>query len=206
MSGTLRKRIQPRTLYTINDEVGDESEISQTRLEVGSEISGRSIVLEKCELNRTRIIGAPGLRVAESRFDTVDAANAKFDESGWRDADVVESRWTGACMNFSHMARCGFVNCQMGHTQIQESTLKDVRFESCDLRNAYFNRSQMQGTVFGGSNLTGADFSGAEIRGCDFRRAIIEDIRIAPGQLVGVIVTPDQALYLARLLGLDVRE
>ncbi|MCO5223794.1 MAG: pentapeptide repeat-containing protein [Thermomicrobiales bacterium] len=64
----------------------------------------------------------------------------------------------------------------------------------------------MPGTIFEGSNLTGADFSGADITGSDLRRAIIEDIHIASDQLRNVIVTSDQALYLTRLFGLDVRE
>lgn len=94
----------------------------------------------------------------------------------------------------------------MNLMQSQVSTLQEVRFEQCHLRGAYFNGCDMSGTVFEGSDLTGADFSGAVIVGCDFRRATIEDIRVAPEQMTGVIVTSDQALYLARLFGLDIQE
>lgn len=94
----------------------------------------------------------------------------------------------------------------MNLMQCQLSTLQGVRFEQCDLQGAYFNGSNLSGTRFAGSDLTGADFSGAVLTGCDFRRATIQDIRVAPEQLRGVIVTSDQALYLARLFGLDIQE
>lgn len=193
-------------LYTRDDEVGDEAELHATSLVAGSVISGKSVVLEQCLLDRTRIVQAPAIRVQQSRLETIDAANAVMGESSWKDVHIDESRWTGAQMNFSHLSGAVFEDCQMHHVQIQECTLKHTRFEGCDLRGTYFNGSQMQGTVFAGSNLTGVDFSRADIAKCDFRRANIEDIRIAPEQLRGVIVTADQALYLARLLGLDVRE
>lgn len=193
-------------LYTHSNEVGDESEFAHTGFTVGSLINGRSIAIEQSQLNRTRIIQAPGIRVTKCILETVDAANAVMEESSWQTVRILESRWTGAQANFGLMADVTFDQCQMNHVQIQESTLKSTKFENCDLRGAYFNGSKMQGTVFVGSNLTGADFSRADIAKCDMRRAIIEEIRIAPEQLQGVIVTPDQALYLARLLGLDVRE
>jgi len=206
MNNTRRKIAPPRTLYTISGEVGDESELTQASLDAASLIRGKAITLDRCRLNRTRILGAEMVRVMGTHLDTVDAANATLEHSSWRASHIVESRWTGAIVNFAHISECVWEACQMGHVQMQECTLKSVRFESCDLRGAYFNRTDLQGTVFVGSNLTSADFSGANISGCDFRRANIESIRIAPEQLQGVIVTPDQALYLARLLGLDVRE
>ena len=199
-------RLHSRFLYTHEGSIGDESDIRQAEVGAASEINGRSISLDQCSLNRTRIVQAPGIRLTDCVLETVDAANAVLDESGWKDILVRESRWTGARANFAHMVDVVFQECQMSHSQLQESTLKDVRFEGCDLQGAYFNGAQMRGSVFQGSNLTGVDFTRADITECDFRRAIIEDIRVAPEQLSGVIVTQDQALYLTRLFGLEIRE
>jgi hypothetical protein len=46
---------------------------------------------------------------------------------------------------------------------------------------------------------------GASVSGVDFRNSDLDGIRIGPEQLRGVIVTPDQALYLAGAMGLDIR-
>ena len=147
-----------------------------------------------------------GMQIRQCQWKMVDAANADMERSGWRESEVVDSRFTGASINWAHVAKTGFIACKLNLLQCQMAKLQDVRFEQCDLRGAYFNNSAMPGTVFVGSDLTGADFSGATITGCDFRRANIEDIRVAPEQMAGLIVTSDQALYLTRLFGLDIQE
>ncbi len=204
----IAKSNQPRSrfLYTHKDGVGDESELHLAA--VGSEviIVGSGVLLEQCVLNQSTVLGAPGVQVRQCNWNTVDAANADMERSGWRDTEIIDSRFTGARLNSSHITRCAFVRGKMNLLQCQMATLQGVRFEDCDLRGAFFNRTTMAGTVFVGSNLSRADFSGAGIAGCDFRRANIEDIRVAPEQLTGVIVTADQALYLARLFGLDIQE
>jgi uncharacterized protein YjbI with pentapeptide repeats len=67
-----------------------------------------------------------------------------------------------------------------------DATFEDVRFECCDLREV---------------DLLGARFSGVDLRGSE-----LDGIRVSADQLRGVIVTADQALYLARSLGLDIRD
>ncbi len=206
MTSVRRASVKNSFLYTHTDGVGDDSELNMASLGASVVIDGNSISLQQCTLNQTVVTSAIGIQVRQSKWKTVDAANADMERSGWRDSDIVGSRFTGARLNSAHIAKCTFADSRMNLMQCQMATLQDVRFEGCDLRGVYFNRSSMAGTVFEGSDLTGADFSCAVIAGCDFRRAIIEDIRVAPDQMTGVIVTSDQALYLARLFGLDIQE
>lgn len=195
-----------RTLYTHVGVVGDEDEIVGALISEENEINGHHIVLDGCRLERARVITAPYARILKSGLHIVDAANANLEQNGWKDVTVAGSRFTGARLNGSVLTGVKFTECRMNLMQIQNTKMKRVRFEQCDLRGAFFNGTSMPGTVFEGSNLTGADFSLADITGSDLRRAIIEDIRIAPDQLSKVIVSSDQAIYLARLFGLDVRE
>lgn len=206
MTRSRQLKFDSSTLYTVAGEVGVDTECEGCLLDAGVIINGSGIVLEGSLAKGSHFVSAPSIQVRKSRLETIDAANAIFDQSGWSGSEVVGSRFTGAQMNGCRLNQTVFTECRMNLMQCQESKLRDIRFEKCDLRGAYFNMSAMSGTVFAGSDLTGADFSGAEIRGCDFRRAIIEDIRVSPDQMHGVIVTADQALYLARLFGLDVRE
>lgn len=206
MSGRQQVRIDRRLLYTVTGKVGDESELADVALGEDAVLAGSGISLDKSFVNRATVLHAEGLRLRACRFTTVDAAGAPMERAGWRECEIVDSRFTGAKLNETHMEGVVFKSCKMNLVQCQSSKLRRSRFEACDLRGAYFNGSDLTGTVFEGSDLTGADFSGAILAGCDFRRAFIEDVRIAPEQLGGVIVTSDQALYLARLFGLDIRE
>lgn len=201
-----RSKLDRSLLYTQQGEVSDDAELYRAALGNDVVISGSGVTMHLCDLRRSTITSAPAIQIRESSLKTVDAASADLERSGWSDCKVAESRFTGARLNSAHIRRCTFSECRMNLMQSQVSTLQEVRFEQCDLRGAYFNGTDMPGTVFEGSDLTGADFSGAVITGCDFRRATIEDIRVAPEQMTGVIVTSDQALYLARLFGLDIQE
>jgi uncharacterized protein YjbI with pentapeptide repeats len=193
-------------LYTVSGEVGAESDLVDTSLGEDVVLAGAGISLAKSVLNRTAILHAEGLRLRACLLTTVDAASAPMERAGWRECEISESRFTGARLNEAHLDDVVFQACRMNLVQCQLSKLRRCRFDECDLRGAYFNGSDLSGTTFEGSDLTGADLSGAILAGCDFRRAIIEDVRVAPGQLDGVIVSSDQALYLARLFGLDIRE
>lgn len=198
--------INPSLLYTHTGEVSDDTNLQLASLGMDASINGSSIVLHQSIVTKSSIANAPNLQVRKSRLETIDAANADLERSGWSGSEISGSRFTGSRLNHAHISKTVFMECRMNLMQCQQSTLQHVRFEKCDLRGAYFNMSSMAGTVFEGSDLTGADFSGALIQGCDFRRATIEDIRVAPDQMAGVIVTADQALYLARLFGLEIQE
>jgi uncharacterized protein YjbI with pentapeptide repeats len=198
--------LQRRTLYTVSGRVGPESDLVNAALVEDSVLAGTGISLVACEIRGGRILQAERLIMRGCHLEMVDAASARMERSGWRDSTTTGSRFTGASLNEANMDRVVFSDCRMNLMQCQSSKLRNVKFEACDLRGAYFNGSDLTGTGFEGSDLTGADFSGTTLARCDFRRAIIADIRVAPEQLMGVIVTSDQALYLARVFGLDIRE
>ncbi|MCA9832833.1 MAG: pentapeptide repeat-containing protein [Thermomicrobiales bacterium] len=201
-----KRSIALGTLYTHEGVVGDETEIDAAHITDDSAIAGRFIVIEGSLIERVHVGDCPNLRLTRCELRTVDAANADIENAGWRDLRISDSRFTGARLNNAVMSKVSFTQSRMEMMQLQNAKLKGVRFEQCDLRGAFFNGTNMPGTILEGSNLTGADFSTANITGSDLRRAIIEDIRIAPDQLTKVIVSSDQAIYLARLFGLDVRE
>lgn len=200
------KALNGRLLYTHNDNIGDEEEISGARISDRVKIAGSHIVVTGSQITGSGIGDSANLRLTKCEISAVDAANTQLEQSGWRDVLVTESRFTGALLNGAVLNNVVFKRSRLDMVRIQDAKLTQTRFEECDLRGAFFNGSNMTGSVFEGSNLTGADLTNARLEGCDLRRATIEDIRIAPDQLHQVIVTADQAIYLARLFGLVVDE
>src|SRR5699024_8952113 len=58
-------------LYTHVGGVGDESEFESTEFQAGSVIHGRSVLLERCHLNRTRIEQSVGSQFMRCSMETV---------------------------------------------------------------------------------------------------------------------------------------
>lgn len=139
-------------------------------------------------------------------LEQCDLSNAKLNHTAFIATRLQSCKGIGLQINTGTLRQVLLEDCQFEMAQFQYTRMQEVRFEQCMLRGAFFNGAQVAGTVFDGCDLTGCDFSGADISGSDFRRSRIEDIRVAPDQLRDVVVTSDQAVYLAGLIGLRIRE
>jgi uncharacterized protein YjbI with pentapeptide repeats len=149
---------------------------------------------------------AEGIMLRHVELMQCDWSNAHVESASWVACAVEGSKLTGTRLNRCVFKDVTITDCRADFVQFQEARFERVVFDNCSLGQSFFTGAQMAGTIFDGCDLTGADFSHALITGSDLRRSRIEDIRIAPEQLRGVIVTQDQAIYLAGLLGLDIRE
>lgn len=199
-------RSKQSRLYTISTSPETDDQLEFARLISPARLAGPGVILDQCLIEGVRIVSSTALRSLDSTFQSADGANADLTGSSLIRTLVTESRLTGVKLNDAYISETIFSDCLMPMAQVQQVKTKRVRFERCNLKGAFFNGSQLAGAVFEACDLRGADFSGADIQGADLRRSSIDDIRLDPSQLKGVIVTSDQALYLARLIGLMVRE
>lgn len=164
--------------------------------------SGSLIVGGSLEDARLERFSAIDLRVTGASL-----ANATLSRSRWARVELVDCQLLGTRFTESRLTDVVFAECPADYAQFGGIITERVRFTGCRLRGAYFNDADLSGTVFEGCDLREADFSGAKLAGVDLRRSEITDIRVAPEQFrAGVTVTPDQALYLARLLGLVIAD
>jgi len=157
-----------------------------------------------------------GLMIIGGNADAVIFRNVEMQRCDWSNTTAESSSWskvlvdgcklTGTQLNLAVMKDVSFTDCRADLIQLQNAKLQRTSFRHCNLQHAYFNGAKLPKTIFEACDLTGADFSNADIRGSDLRRSKIDGIRIGPEQLRDVIVTQDQALYLASLLGLVVRD
>ncbi len=142
------------------------------------------------------------LRLTDVRIADADWSNAVLFKSGWTRIAATGMKLVGARLNESSLRDVSFEDCIGDLLQMQMATFERVRFTRCRLRGAMFNQSDLSNVVFDSCDLREADFTQAVLAGADVRRSDLEGIRLGADQLCGLIVTPDQALYLARAIGL----
>lgn len=82
---------------------------------------------------------------------------------------------------------------------IQKSSLKD-----CTLNESSFADAKLRGTALKNNVFSGCDFGGADIGGCDFSSSSISGARFSLSALKDVKVNYEQAIELAKLLGLKI--
>ncbi len=121
--------------------------------------------------------------------------------------------------------RVEFVDCRMVGLKAVECSWKHVLLERCDARYAQWNEGRfevcefremhleeadltggsLEGAIFSASSLDRADLTGTRLKGADLRGASIEGCLVGADAVRGAVVTPAQAIELARIFGLVIR-
>jgi uncharacterized protein YjbI with pentapeptide repeats len=120
----------------------------------------------------------------------------------------------------ARMTRCKLLGstfdaCRFDSLVVEGGDWSFVGLPESDLRRASFSDARMRqadlaGAKAAGATLTGLDLSGAslhaiDLTGADLRGSDLSAIDLATAQLRGAIVSYQQAIGIAELLGLDVR-
>lgn len=208
---TLQEAPDRRSLTPVDlQEVGEEPQLDSVWLK---EVAIKDDRLANGQIERSLLEGvtlvganAGALIVRATRFERCDLSASSLEAASFGASTFDGCRLTGARLDRAVLKDVLFSECRGDLLQLQHAKLQRVRFERCQLRGAFFNGASMPKSVFDACDLSEADFSQANLAGSDLRRSRIEGIRIGPDQLSGVIVTHDQALYLAGLLGLVIRD
>ena len=167
----------------------------------------------------------PSLAVRRSVFEAISFAQAHLRSVRLRDVRFVRCDLSNAVMRGVEASRVEFVDCRLIGMKAIECRMEDVLLERCDSRYAQFNDGAVQcsdfvdtqlneaefravnleNTLWIRSDLSRADLKGAKLTGADLRGASIEGMIVGVPDLSGAIVSPSQAMELARLLGLTIR-
>jgi uncharacterized protein YjbI with pentapeptide repeats len=164
-------------------------------------------------------------------FEQVSCTRVSFNQSQLALAQLFDARMdscdlAGAEWTKAHVRRVEFGACRLVGLRLTDSSLDDVliansnaelacfwscsfkaaRFDHCVLREASFDGSDLSGVVFRECDLSNADLRNTKLKGADLRGSTLTGVRVNIKDLQGAIVTASQAIQLAGLLGVTVRE
>ncbi len=203
----------------MNSVIDDLEQVDLGLFKAESELSGvlirggamQDAVLDRAEIKeccfdkvRLTSCDASKIYLKKSSFIGCDLSNTRLNDGKLTEVVFEDCKLVGVGFNECALDTIVFKNCLMNLSQFSAVTAKKLTFINCQLEQAYFDQAKMPGSKLLDCNLNKADFSQAVIIKSDMRRSTIEGIRVSPSQLGNVIVNPDQALYLARLMGLQI--
>ena len=166
-----------------------------------------------------------GLQVWTSILEGVSLANCAMPSAQWRDVRFMRCDLSNAKLRGLRANRVEFVDCRLTGMEAVECVWEDVLVENCDgkylqlrdgrahmcefrtsdLAEADLSGTSFDGTVFSQVRLNQADLRHSKLRNTDLRGAVIDEITVEAEDVRGAIVSPPQAMDLARLLGLIIR-
>ena len=139
-------------------------------------------------------------------FENCDFSNADFTDSIIHKTVFKSCKITGANFSNTTLMNVKLENCNGKYanfrfSQIKKSAFENTNLDLSDYQNAVFEEVRLEKTSFRESQC-----SGAKLRGLDFRTCDIEGLGARIEDLKGIVITPIQAVSIARILGVIIKD
>lgn len=157
-------------------------------------------------------------------LEGVSFAGSEIASARFRDVRFVNCDFSNASLRGSQAHRVEFIDCRLTGLKAIEAEWQNVLLENCEARYAQFTDARLRvsecnGGAFAEADFRGcnleessfdqvslihADFTGSRLWNTCLRGADIDGLIVNAEDVRGAIVSPAQAMELARLLGLVV--
>ncbi len=147
----------------------------------------------------------PAAEMEDVQFDGCDLSNVD-----WSDAILVRvvfrnCRMTGVNFSGASLKDVVWENGAAEYANFRFARLERADFTGCNCRSADFGQAAFSRVRFDRSNLQQAQFSGVPLCGMDFTSCGIDGLGARPEDLRGAILSPEQAVTAAQIIGVRIR-
>jgi uncharacterized protein YjbI with pentapeptide repeats len=170
--------------------------------QAAEDVTFETTLFKHVSLGRTQL---PSLQLHDVRLDACDMAEGVWEKALLSRVELIGCRMAGWRGSEGSLRNVLVKGCNAIGAQFWSTAFKSVRFESCILRDADFQRADLSGVVFDKCDLSNAKMADAKLAGADFRGSKIEGVRLGLKELQGAIVDVEQAIGIARMLGVVVK-
>lgn len=138
-------------------------------------------------------------------FEHCDLSNADFNECVFRRCTFNNCRMTGIDLTNTSCTDVQLNHCQCTLLNVSASKWNKAIWNHCIFVDGAFNMMKLKDVFVDTCNFSGCEIQDTSLSDIDLSTSNIENIMIVPECLKGVIVNQDQAIALAQLLGIRVK-
>lgn len=164
------------------------------------------LAIERCVFQSCHLTGCDFTHttLSDVRFEDCDFSGCRFDDAGlqrvsFRDCRALGARFDNAALEQVRIHGGCFDYANLSRTELKQCVLTG------SFREASFGGSVWKKSTVGGCDFTGSDWIRAQIGGLDFSTSEIGGTLFSLDGLKNVTVSAEQAVQLAKLLGLNIR-
>jgi uncharacterized protein YjbI with pentapeptide repeats len=179
-------------------------------------LSGINLALPKVtnssfeRIHFRRVVFGPSqhvkLRFIDCRIESSDLSGIAWDQARFRRVEFLGCRLIGAQFLGAELEDVVFKDCSLGNAVFSLARFKAARFENCMLTQASFESADCSGVVFADCDLSQADLRQAKLGATDLRGSRLGGVQVGAPELKGAVIDSAQAIQIASLIGLIVRE
>ena len=145
-------------------------------------------------------------RFTDCRLEGCDLSGVDWEKARFRRVEFLDCRAIGAQLPGAVCDDVLFRGCNLERSLFLSAAFRTARFEDCILREASFEGADLAFAVFANCDLTRADLRGAKLAGADLRGSKLDGAQAGAQELCGAVVDSGQAVRIAGLLGVIVKE
>jgi uncharacterized protein YjbI with pentapeptide repeats len=158
---------------------------------------------KRVDLSRTRL---PSVQWCDARLEGCDLSSVDWEKARLRRVEFIGCRLVGARLLDGQFDDVLFRDCQSELALFWSATCRRVRFEQTRLRETSFAKANLSGVVFQNCDLEQADLRETELLGADLRHSRLNGLQVGLPELRGAIIDSTQAVYVASLTGVVIRD
>lgn len=179
----------------INDAVFRDTDLSR--------LISYSSIIKNSNLSDNEFDGAD---LTDTRFINCDFSNSIFSGASIHNVEFVNCKMIGVSFDESRMKNIKFYESLLNLSSISESKLENVMFEAARLVTADFFNNKFKNIGFENCDLTESRFIDTSLAGVDISSSHFESLSVKREDLEGCIVSSVQAIQMAAMLGLVVKD
>ena len=149
---------------------------------------------------------ARGCEFADVIFEHCDFSNIDMRETTTRRVVFDRCRLTGTDLEDSRFEDTEFRNCEFSYANLSASGFKRVILRDSNCRDASFTMAEFKDTSIDHCDFTEAEFLNTSLSGLDLSTSTIDRITCSTDAFKGVCVNAEQAVAIAAILGVIVKE
>lgn len=138
-------------------------------------------------------------------FIGIDWSNTQFGGSYFTGCTFKEAKLVGADLYDCGIVDLTLADCLANYVNFSESIIKGLQARDCQLLESYWTAVRFTRKIrFQRCDLTRADFGETKLKGIDFTGSELAALRFDWHLAAGMKISPDQAVNLVGMLGVDV--
>ena len=145
------------------------------------------------------------MEFADVIFDHCDLSNIEMEESVFRRVIFQHCRLTGCDMSGSQFHDTVMLSCQASYINASLLNVHNASFQECTFNEGAFSMMKIKELHLDHCDFSGSEWIDTKMKDLDFSDSNIDGIAVNADNLRGVTVNTEQAVMMAKLLGIRVK-
>ena len=158
-----------------------------------------------CIFEGVELVNVNGLSLIDCILDHCLVVNADFSNSIFLRTEISGSKLMGVEDIESKLDNVLFSECLMDYCNFNNSKFVDSEFTDCKINQLFINEAVFKRLVFSGCSIRTLELFKSDLNTLDISGSEIEELLVDKDGLKGVVCNYDQAVGLARQLGIIIR-